>query len=65
MEVSQGSCPALSSPRNSVTLAAAFWVVSLEYNLEPQITREELQRRKLSNEKTYTTAEVLAYLETL
>jgi hypothetical protein len=36
-----------------------------EYNLEPQITKEELQRRKQSGEKTYTTAEVLAYLEKL
>lgn len=36
-----------------------------EYNLEPQVSQEELQRRKQSNERTYTTAEVLAYLETL
>ena len=36
-----------------------------EYNLEPQISREELERRKRSSEKTYTTAEVLAYLEKL
>jgi hypothetical protein len=35
------------------------------YNLEPQISNEELERRKRSNEKTYTTAEVLAYLEKL
>jgi hypothetical protein len=34
-------------------------------NLEPLISREELRRRKQSKEKTYTTAEVLAYLEKL
>jgi hypothetical protein len=33
--------------------------------LEPQITEEEIQRRKQSKEKSYTTAEVLAYLEKL
>lgn len=33
--------------------------------LEPQITPEELQRRKQSNKKWYTTAEVLAHLEKL
>jgi hypothetical protein len=33
--------------------------------LEPQISKEELQRRKQSKGKTYTTAEVLAYLEKL
>ena len=33
--------------------------------LEPQISREEMQRRKQSKEKRYTTAEVLAYLEKL
>ena len=37
----------------------------LEYNLQPQISEEELQRRKQSQERTYTTAEVLAYLEQL
>jgi hypothetical protein len=36
-----------------------------EYDLEPQISEEELERRKSSNEKRYTTAEVLAYLEKL
>ena len=36
-----------------------------EFNLKPQISNEELQRRKQSNEKTYTTAEVLAHLEKL
>jgi hypothetical protein len=35
------------------------------YNLEPQITEEEAERRMKSQEKTYTTAEVLAYLEKL
>lgn len=33
--------------------------------LEPQVSAEELRRRSQSNEKTYTTAEVLAYLEKL
>jgi hypothetical protein len=33
--------------------------------LEPQISREELERRKQHKGKTYTTAEVLAHLETL
>lgn len=37
----------------------------LESNLEPKISREELQRRRTSPGKTYTTAEVLAYLEKL
>ncbi len=32
---------------------------------EPQISKEELDRRFASRGKTYTTAEVLAYLETL
>ncbi len=35
------------------------------YTLEPQISEEELERRSKSNEKTYTTAEVLAHLESL
>jgi hypothetical protein len=38
---------------------------SLYEGLEPQITGEELQRRKQNKGKTYTTAEVLAYLERL
>lgn len=33
--------------------------------LEPQVSEEELLRRSQSDEKTYTTAEVLAYLEKL
>jgi hypothetical protein len=33
--------------------------------LEPQISREEMRRRKENKGKTYTTAEVLAYLENL
>ncbi len=33
--------------------------------LEPQVSDEELLRRSQSNEKSYTTAEVLAYLEKL
>jgi len=36
-----------------------------QYNLEPQISQEEIRRRKQAKEKSYTTAEVLAYLETL
>jgi hypothetical protein len=36
-----------------------------EYDLEPKITEEELDRRRNSGEKCYTTAEVLAYLESL
>jgi len=35
-----------------------YWV-----DLEPQISEEELQRRRQSTERTYTTAEVLARLE--
>ncbi len=38
---------------------------SLYEGLEPQISEEELQRRWQSKGKTYTTAEVLAYLEKL
>jgi hypothetical protein len=34
-------------------------------NLGPQISREELQRRKQNKGKTFTTAEVLAHLEKL
>lgn len=33
--------------------------------MEPQISKEELQRRKQSKGKTYSTAEVLAHLEKL
>ena len=33
--------------------------------IEPQISREELLRRKQNKGQTSTTAEVLAYLETL
>jgi hypothetical protein len=33
--------------------------------LEPQITKGELLRRKQSNQKRYTTAEVLAHFEKL
>ncbi len=33
--------------------------------LTPEISKEELQRRKESKEKRYTTAEVIAYLEKL
>jgi hypothetical protein len=33
--------------------------------LTPEISDEELRRREQSNEKRYTTAEVLAYLEKL
>ena len=34
-------------------------------NLEPTISKEELERRRQNKGKTYTTAEVLAYLEKL
>lgn len=33
--------------------------------LEPQISREEIERRKQTKGKSYTTAEVLAHLERL
>jgi hypothetical protein len=33
--------------------------------LSPEVSEEELDRRERSNEKRYTTAEVLAYLEKL
>jgi hypothetical protein len=33
--------------------------------LEPQISEEELDRRERENQKRYTTAEVLRYLESL
>jgi hypothetical protein len=33
--------------------------------LEPQISNEEMQRRKLNKGKTFTTVEVLAHLENL
>jgi hypothetical protein len=36
-----------------------------QYNLEPQISQEEIRRRKQSKGKCYTTAEVLDYLEKL
>ena len=36
-----------------------------EFDLEPQISEEELRRRAQSDEKTYTTAEVLEYLRKL
>ena len=38
---------------------------ALYEGLEPQISREELQRRKQNKGKAYTTAEVLAHLEKL
>jgi hypothetical protein len=41
-------------------------ITSANYEgLEPQVTREELQRRKENKGKTYSTAEVLAHLENL
>jgi hypothetical protein len=48
-------------------LARVFPMLDLsQYEpLEPQISREEMQRRKQSKGKRYTTAEVLAYLEKL
>lgn len=33
--------------------------------LQPKISREELERRKLEKDKTYSTAEVLEHLEKL
>jgi hypothetical protein len=36
-----------------------------EYDLDPKISQEEIERRSASDEPTYTTAEVLAYLEKL
>ena len=38
---------------------------ALYTDLEPQISAEELRRRLAEPGKTYTTAEVLAYLESL
>jgi hypothetical protein len=38
---------------------------ALYSDLEPQISKEELRRRLAEPGKTYTTAEVLAYLESL
>jgi hypothetical protein len=38
---------------------------SLYEGLDPQITKEELHRRKQNKGKTYTTTEVLAHLEKL
>lgn len=38
---------------------------ALYEGLVPQISREEIQRRKENKGKTYTTAEVLAHLEKL
>jgi hypothetical protein len=38
---------------------------ALYEGLEPQISREELERRKQNKGKTYTTAEVLAYMSEL
>ncbi len=35
------------------------------YPLEPQISKEELERRKQTKDRTFTTAEVLAHLEKL
>jgi hypothetical protein len=35
------------------------------YNLEPQISQEEIRRRKQAKEKSFTTAEMLAHLEKL
>lgn len=36
-----------------------------EYRLEPQVSDEELRRRAESNERRYTTAEVLEHLRRL
>ena len=36
-----------------------------EYDLNPKISQEEIERISASQEKGYTTAEVIAYLEKL
>jgi len=36
-----------------------------DWDLEPEISEAEIERRSRSNEPTYTTAEVLAHLEKL
>lgn len=36
-----------------------------EYDLEPKVSNEELRRRANSNERRYTTAEVLEHLKRL
>jgi hypothetical protein len=49
-------------------LAGQFWPAfdpSQYEGLEPRISKEELRRRMENKGKTYTTAEVLAYLESL
>jgi hypothetical protein len=48
-------------------LGRVFPAVDLSQHepLEPQVSEEELDRRERANEKRYTTAEVLAYLEKL
>jgi hypothetical protein len=38
---------------------------ALNESMEPPLSREERQKRKQNKGKTYTTAEVLAYLERL
>jgi hypothetical protein len=38
---------------------------ALHWDLKPQISKEELERRRSYQGKTYTTAEVLTYLEGL
>lgn len=38
---------------------------ALYEGLDPQVSREEIERRRQNKGKTYTTAEVLAHLEKL
>jgi len=37
----------------------------VEFDLQPRISPDEIRRRMQSDEKTYTTAEVLAHLQSL
>ena len=67
-----GKLPSLTQPVELLDLSGQVLgqyipAVDLsEYEpFEPQISEEELERRMNSNEKRYTTAEVLAYLEKL
>lgn len=41
------------------------WPDPNEFDLDPKISQEEIERLSASQEKGYTTAEVIAYLESL
>jgi hypothetical protein len=61
-----GQAAELCDPSGRVVGQFVPWIDLSKYEpLEPQVSREELLRRSQSKEKTYTTAEVLAYLEKL